>query len=80
MREALERFTFLGFLDKKSKRTVFLASGEEIFLVKKGDRFGEKGRFAVLDITEEELTIRQGDHPRLISITLVEEAPLVPSF
>lgn len=80
VREALARFTFLGFLDKGDERTVFLSSGDDIFLVKEGDRFGEKGRFAVLNITTEELSIRQGDDPRLITIPLVEQAPLVPSL
>lgn len=80
VREALARFTFLGFLDKGAQRTVFLSKSEEIFLVKEGERFGENERFAVLEITPDILTIRQDDNPRLIQIPLVEKEPLVPSF
>lgn len=78
--DALELFTFLGFLDKEGKRTVFLTRGEVIFIVNEKEHFGENGRFTVVDITEEKLSIRQNDPQRLITIALVEKGQLVPSF
>lgn len=78
LRRELARFTFLGFLVKDSTRTIFLTSGGDIFLVKKGDRFGEGGKFLVTDLTGDVLTIRQGDDPRPITVPLVEHAPLSP--
>jgi len=72
----LARFTFLGFLLKDGVRTIFLSSNEEIFVVKEGDRFGKNRRFLVTELTPEVLTIRQNDDPRLITVPLVEQAPL----
>jgi len=80
IREELARFTFLGFLKKESVRTIFLSSDHTIFLVKKGDRFGEGGKFFVTDLTDDLLTIRQKDDPRLITVPLVERKPLFPRF
>jgi hypothetical protein len=72
----LARFTFLGFLLKDGVRTIFLSSNEEIFVVKEGDRFGKNRRFLVTELTPAVLTIRQNDDPRLITVPLVEQAPL----
>jgi hypothetical protein len=79
VKQELARFTFLGFLEKENVKTVFLSSGEEIFLVKKGRTFGEGNEFYVTDLTPERLTIRHREDPRLITIPLVEQEPLVPS-
>jgi len=75
----LARFTFLGFLRKDGQKTIFLSSGEDIFVVKKGDRFGKAKSFVVTDLTPEKLTIRQEDDPRPIVVSLVEQAPLAVS-
>jgi hypothetical protein len=72
----LARFTFRGFLLKDGVRSIFLAAGEELFVVRKGERFGSNGRFLVTEITAERLTIRQDDDPRPITVSLVEQAPL----
>jgi len=79
VQKELARFTFLGFLEKKGEKTIFLSFGDEIFLVKKDDVFGEEIVFRVISLTPEELTIRQEDDPRSIIIPLVEQAPLVAS-
>jgi len=80
IRQQLARFTFLGFLLKDNQRTVFLSKRDELFLVKKGDTFGDEGRFEVLDISPEKLKIKQQGASGLIEIELVEDEPLVPSF
>ncbi|WP_051361301.1 hypothetical protein [Desulfuromonas sp. TF] len=74
----LASFTFLGFLEKENVKTIFLSSGEEIFLVKKGESFGKGNEFHVSSLTPEMLVIRRREDPRTISIPLVEQAPLVP--
>lgn len=76
-RRALARFTFLGFLQKNAEKTVFLSAADEIFVVKRGDRFGQGREFFVTHISNEMLQVRQGDDPRTISVPLVEQAPLV---
>lgn len=73
----LARFTFLGFLLKDGVKTIFLSANEEIFVVKKGDRFGNVRRFLVTELNSEKLTIRQDDDPRPIIVPLVEQAPLM---
>jgi len=60
-------------------KTVSLSSGEEIFLVKKGQSFGEGNEFQVTSLTPEMLVIHHGEDPRAITIPLVEQEPLVPS-
>ena len=42
--------TFIGFLEKEKDKTVFLTSGEDVFLVKRGDII--EGRFRVAEITD----------------------------
>jgi hypothetical protein len=73
----LAKFTFLGFLLKDKKRTVFLSRDKEIILVKKGDTFA--GRYEAASITEQALTIRVTDTGEEIIIPLVEYASLRPA-
>lgn len=76
--EELARFTFLGSVKQDNVETVFLSSGEEIFLVKRGEYFGEENAFQVTDLTPERLIIRHREDPRVITIPLTEQAPLSP--
>lgn len=73
-RQELPRFTLLGFLQKDSRKTVFLARDKDIFLVKKGDTFG--GRFMATAITDQALTIKVNDTGEEIVIPLIEHSPL----
>lgn len=76
-RRELAKFTFLGFLLKDMRRTVFLSKDKEIILVKKGDTFA--GRYEASSITEQALTIRVTDTGEEIVIPLVEYASLRPA-
>jgi hypothetical protein len=67
-------FTFLGFLKKESRKTIFLSNGKEIFLVKKGDRIA--GKYDVTSLTDEALTISSLQDGGEILIPLVENKPL----
>ena len=67
-------FTFLGFLKKESRKTIFLSNGKEIFLVKKGDRIA--GKYEVTSLTEDVLTISSLQDGGEILIPLVENRPL----
>lgn len=70
----MARFTFLGFLKKDDKKTIFLSSDKEIFLVKKGDTIA--GKYEVANLTEDALTIHPlGDGGEII-IPLVENRAL----
>lgn len=70
----LARFTFLGFLKKDNRKTIFLAKDKDIILVKKGDTFA--GRYEAASLTDQALTILVTDTGEEIVIPLVESKPL----
>lgn len=78
IRRELAKFTFMGYLRKQEKWTIFLKSSEDIFLVSEGDRFGGKKEFLAKEITPEQLVIEQASQGEIV-IPLVEKQPLVPS-
>lgn len=73
-RPELAKFTFLGFLQKDKRKTVFLSRDNQILLVKKGDIFA--GRYEASSITDQALTIRVTDTGEEIVIPLIEYASL----
>ncbi len=75
-RSALARFTFLGFLKKDNKQTIFLTKDKEIVLVKHGDRFGN-GKYEASSLTDQALTILVVDTGEEIVVPLLENKPLV---
>jgi hypothetical protein len=79
-RQQLARFTFLGFLIKDERRTVFLKRGADLFLVQEGETFGDDNQFTALAISPEEMTINQAGDSRTINILLVEKESLIPSL
>lgn len=66
----LARFTFLGFLKKDNRKTIFLARDKEIILVRKGDTFA--GRYQAASITDQALNILVTDSGEEIVIPLIE--------
>jgi hypothetical protein len=70
----IARFTFLGFLKKDNKKTIFLSSDKEIYLVKKGDKIA--GKYDVTNVTDEALTISVASSGNEIVIPLVENRAL----
>lgn len=71
----MAQFTFMGFLKKENRKTVFLASNNQIYLVKKGDTIA--GNYQVIDVTDEMMTIRALTNGGEIIIPLVENRPLM---
>jgi hypothetical protein len=67
-------FTFLGFLKKESRKTIFLSNGKEIFVVKKGDKIS--GKYDVTTLTDDAITITSLQDGGEIVIPLVENRPL----
>jgi len=74
LQREMARFTFLGFLKKENRKTIFLSDGKEIFLVKKGDKISSK--YDVTALTDEALTITSIQDGGEIVIPLVENRPL----
>ncbi len=67
-------FTFLGFLKKENRKSIFLSNGKEIFIVKKGDKIS--GRYDVTALTDEAITISSLQDGGEIVIPLIENRPL----
>jgi len=74
LQKEMAKFTFLGFLKKENRKTIFLSNGKEIFLVKKGDKIA--GKYDVTALTDETLTISSIKDGGEILIPLVENRPL----
>jgi hypothetical protein len=72
--KVLAKFTFLGFVKKDNRKTIFISRGNEIILVKKGDVFA--GNYEAASITDQALTIKVVDSGEQIVIPLLENRPL----
>lgn len=70
----MARFTFLGFLKKDNRKTIFLARDKEIILVRQGDKIA--GNYEATTITDEALSIRSLADGSEMVIPLVENRPL----
>uniref|UniRef100_A0A831UF23 Type II secretion system protein PulP n=1 Tax=Geobacter metallireducens TaxID=28232 RepID=A0A831UF23_GEOME len=70
----MARFTFLGFLKKDNRKTIFLARDKEILLVRQGDKIA--GSYEATTITDEALSIRSLADGSEMVIPLVENRPL----
>ena len=73
---SLKDIIFLGFLDKAGKRTVFLTSGEEVYLVKAGERFGKNKELIAREITARQLVVGWVDGPETVKVQLMENEKL----
>ncbi len=76
MQRALGQFTFLGFLEKSGEKTVFLSSGGELYIVKRGESFGAENEFEVAEIDGNLLKVRQAGQDALVEIPLIEQQKL----
>lgn len=77
-RAALAQFTFLGYLEKDGKKTLFLTKDKEIILVKNGERFSG-GKYEISSLTDKLLTILVVENGEEIVVPLFENRPLVAS-
>ena len=57
----LARYKFVGFFKKGAKKTIFLSTGGEILLVRKGDYLGRDRRYYVVNITDTTLELHKDD-------------------
>lgn len=76
VQKSLGKFTFLGFLEKAGEKTVFLSSGGDLFLVKRGERFGADQEFVVAAIDGNLLQVSHDGREGLIEIPLIEQQKL----
>lgn len=70
----MAKFTFLGFLLKEHRKTIFLSKDQEIFVVKKGDKIANI--YEVTNISDDALTIHPTSGSGDIVIPLMENMPL----
>jgi len=79
LRGAVTEVTFLGFLEKRGVRTVFLSSGEDVYLVKSGERFGKNKELIAREITAKQLVVGWVDGPETVTVQLLENEKLQPA-
>jgi hypothetical protein len=60
-RQELGRYKFVGFFKKGEKRTIFLSTNGEVFLVRKGEYLGRDRKYYVMNITDTTLELRKVD-------------------
>ena len=79
VQQSLGQFTFLGFLEKGGEKTVFLSSGGNLFLAKRGEHFGADQEFLVADIDKNILKVHHAGREGLLEIPLIEQQKLSAS-
>ena len=79
VQQSLAKFTFLGFLEKAGEKTVFLSSGGNLFLAKRGESFGDAREFQIVDIDDKLLKVRHAGRDGLLEIPLIEQQKLSAS-
>ncbi|MBE9537161.1 MAG: hypothetical protein IMF07_08275 [Proteobacteria bacterium] len=72
--KAIAKYTFLGFMESRNVKTIFLTKEDETFIVKKGDTLS--GDYVVQNITDDFIEISSTDGAVTMKIGLVENAPL----
>lgn len=72
--EDMGRFVFLGYLQRESKKTVFLTRDNQIFLFKKGDRID--GKYDVAEISDSMMTIALAPQGEKVVVPLTQNRPL----
>lgn len=80
LREKVNRFTFLGYLEKGGVRTVFLSGDGEIYLVKAGDHFGKGKELVAKEIGDKELVVGAAGVAEVVRVQLVENEKLTPTI
>ncbi len=75
VRKELASYRFLGYLQKTGDIVVFLAAGNDVFLVKRGDVLGRTRTVVVQDIREKEIFFLFPPDRRIRAV-LKDNAPL----
>ena len=77
--QELAHYKFVGFLKKGEKKTIFLSTADEVFLVRKGDYLGRDRKYYVVNITDTTLELYK-DGAGNFSIKLTDQESLSPVF
>jgi hypothetical protein len=67
---------FLGSLTSGQKKTYFFSQGEDLFVAKKGKKFGKQKEFSIAGVTSKEIKIKKQGEAEILTISLVAKAPL----
>jgi hypothetical protein len=78
-RQEISLYKFVGFFKKGEKRTIFLSSNDEVFLVRQGDYLGRDRKFYVVNISATNMVLRKaGAGDFSINLTDQERLSAVP--
>jgi hypothetical protein len=79
VKKELTLYKFVGFFKKGEKKTIFLATAGDVFLVRKGDYLGRDRKYYVVNITDTSLELRKaGAGDFMIKLTDQESLSAVP--
>jgi hypothetical protein len=67
---------FLGFLMSEKKRTFFFSQGEDIFVAKKGEKFGKQKEFKIAHVSSKEINIQKQGEADFLTLSLIAKAPI----
>lgn len=78
-RQELSRYKFVGFFKKGEKQTIFLATNEDVLLVRKGEYLGRDRKYFVVNITDTDMELRkEGAGDFSIKLTDQESLSAIP--
>jgi hypothetical protein len=77
--QELAHYKFVGFLKKGEKKTIFISTGDEVLLVRKGDYLGRDRKYYVVNITDTTLELHK-EGAGNFSIKLTDQESLSPVF
>ena len=80
LRKDLSSYKVLGFLDKRGTRSLFLTDGNNITVIKAGERFGARNGFIAREISATELVVQTADRSATtITLPLEQGSNLEPA-
>jgi hypothetical protein len=80
LRQALAGYKVLGFLEKGGVRSVFLANGPDVVVVRAGQPFGAGNRFVAAEVTATELVVASADRTATVRVSLGDVGSREPAI
>ncbi len=74
LRQQLASYKVIGYLEKGGARSVFLSTGNEVYVARTGQRFGPRNEFLVAAISAGEMRVQQAQGTASVSMSLAAVA------
>jgi hypothetical protein len=67
---------FLGYLASEKKKNFFFSQGDDLFVARKGEKFGKQKEYRITQVTLKEIKIKKQGATKLLTISLVAKTPI----